>query len=74
MKTLLEIFNFSSFSLTQTLGTDSTSNLTIAPTTPNIETDTDKTYKVTANVYSNQIVTYNETVNTTAIFGPIGFD
>ena len=48
--------------------------MTIIPTTPNIETDTDKTYKVTANVYSNQIVTYNETVNTTAIFGPIGFD
>ena len=67
-------FTFSSLTLTQTLGSDSTSDLSITPVASNFSVDTDRTYRATANLHSLSVETYNSTINTSAIIGPIAYD
>ena len=67
-------FTVNSLTVVQTLSSNTPSDLTITPTTPTFETDTARSYKVTANIHSTSTATYNATVNTTTTLGPIGFD
>ena len=46
----------------------------ITPADTNLITNTDKTYKVTLNLHSTNLETYNGTVNTTATIRPLKFD
>ena len=48
--------------------------MTTNTTNSNLVYDTSKTYKVTANVFSMNVETYNGTANDTTALGPIGFD
>ena len=67
-------FTFTSLTPTQTLGSDSTSNLSINPVASNFSVDTDRTYRATVNLHSLSAETYNLTTNVSAVVESIAYD
>ena len=69
-------FTFAAETITGAASTDTLSDISgsLTPAAINMTTDSATSYKVTLNVHSANVETYNGTVNNATSFGPIGFD
>lgn len=67
-------YTIESYADTLTQGSESVQSLTITAADSDLASNSDKTYKVTVNVFSDNLETYNGTVNDTRIIGPLKFD
>ena len=67
-------YTFVNFTSSHTDGSDTTELKTISLSDRNLTKDTQKSYEVTVNIFSENVEVYNHTVNTSATIGPLNFD
>ena len=67
-------YTFVNFTSSHTDGSDTTELKTISLSDRNLTKDTQKSYEVTVNIFSQDVEVYNHTVNTSATIGPLNFD
>ena len=67
-------YTFVHFNVTQYGDIDSPNSISSTPVDRNLTKDTQKSYEVTVNIFSQNVEVYNHTVNTSATIGPLHFD
>ena len=67
-------YTLNAYSNTLAAISETTTSLTITPTNATLNVNSDKSYKVKVNIFSQNHETYTRVVNTTASIGPLGYD
>ena len=67
-------YTFTDFTFTLNQNPETAATLTVTVNDATLNTNSDKSYKVNANVFSQNTETYTGTVNTTASIGPVQYD